>query len=106
MVFGDMGGNFGTRNAFFPEALLMPWASRIVGRTVKWTASRNECFLSDYQGRDLGIESELALDKNGKFLGLRGTNISNLGAYVAYFWPLRKGLSLMQSVYNLSLIHI
>ena len=89
VVFGDMGGNFGTRNAFFSEAFLMPWASRIVGRTVKWTASRNECFLSDYQGRDLSIESELALDKNGKFLGLRGTNISNLGAYVAYFWPLR-----------------
>ena len=83
----------------------MPWASRIVGRTVKWTASRNECFLSDYQGRDLGIESELALDKNGKFLGLRGTNISNLGAYVAYFWPLRKGLSLMQSVYNIPSVH-
>ena len=105
VVFGDMGGNFGTRNAFFPEALLMPWASRIVGRTVKWTASRSECFLSDYQGRDLSIESELALDKNGKFLGLRGTNISNLGAYVAYFWPLRKGLSLMQSVYNIPSVH-
>ena len=105
VIFGDMGGNFGTRNAFSSEAFLMPWASRFVGRPVKWTASRSECFLSDYQGRDLFIQSELALDEDGKFLGLRGTNISNLGAYVAYFWPLRKGLSLMQSVYNIPAVH-
>ena len=52
-VFGDLGGNFGTRNAFSPEFALMPWAARKVGRPVKWTANRTECFLSDYQARDL-----------------------------------------------------
>ena len=101
VVFGDMGGNFGTRNAFFPEAFLMPWAAKIIGRPVKWISSRSDCFSSDYQGRDLAVEAELALDASGKFLGLRGTNVSNLGAYVAYFWPLRKGLSLMQSIYDI-----
>jgi carbon-monoxide dehydrogenase large subunit len=104
-VFGDMGGNFGTRNAFFPEALLMPWAAKRVGRPVKWIASRSECFLSDYQGRDLAVTAELALDADGSFLGLRGVNTSNLGAYTAYYWPLRKGLSLMQSVYNIPELH-
>ena len=104
-VFGDMGGNFGTRNAFFPEALLIPWAAKRVGRPVKWIASRSECFLSDYQGRDLAVTAELALDAEGKFLGLRGVNTSNLGAYLAYYWPLRKGLSLMQSVYDIPALH-
>ncbi len=105
VMFGDMGGNFGTRNAFFPEAFLIPWAAKIIGRPVKWTSSRSDCFLSDYQGRDLAVEAELALDSDGKFLGLRGKNISNLGAYVAYFWPLRKGLSLMQSIYDIPAVY-
>ncbi|MEC7537389.1 MAG: molybdopterin cofactor-binding domain-containing protein, partial [Pseudomonadota bacterium] len=79
-VFGDMEGNFRTRNAFSPEFALMPWAARKVGRPVKWTANRTECFLSDYQARDLYSRSELALDAEGNFLALRGENTLNLGA--------------------------
>ena len=90
-VFGDMGGNFGTRNAFSPEFALIPWAARRTGRPVKWTADRRECFLTDYQARDLRSEAALALDEDGNFLALRGVNALNLGAYTVYFWPLRKG---------------
>lgn len=104
-VFGDMGGNFGTRNGFSPEFALMPWAAKRVGRPVKWTATRQECFLSDYQARDLTSNAELALDAEGNFLGLRGVNTLNLGAYTVYFWPLRKGLSMMQSVYRIPSVH-
>ena len=104
-VFGDMGGNFGTRNAFSPEFALMPWAARRTGRTVKWTADRSECFLSDYQARDLHSRAELALDKDGKFLALRGVNTLNLGAYSVYFWPLRKGLSMMQGTYRIPAVY-
>ncbi len=104
-VFSDMGGNFGTRNAFSPEYALMPWAARRVGRPVKWTATRSECFLSDYQARDLTSLAELALDSQGHFLALRGENVMNLGAYTAYFWPLRKGLSQMQGVYRIPAVH-
>ncbi len=104
-VFGDMGGNFGTRNAFSPEFALMPWAARRTGRTVKWTADRSECFLSDYQARDLHSKAELALDEDGKFLALRGVNTLNLGAYSVYFWPLRKGLSMMQGTYRIPAVY-
>ena len=104
-VFGDMGGNFGTRNAFYPEYALLPWAARRVGRPVRWTASRLECFMTDYQARDLSSRAELALDSEGRFLGLRGVNTQNLGAQTVYFWPLRKGLSMMQSVYAIPAVH-
>jgi carbon-monoxide dehydrogenase large subunit len=104
-VFGDMGGNFGTRNAFYPEYALLPWAARKVGRPVRWTASRLECFMTDYQARDLASRAELALDASGKFLALRGVNTMNLGAHTVYFWPLRKGLSMMQSVYRIPAVH-
>jgi carbon-monoxide dehydrogenase large subunit len=98
-VCGDMGGNFGTRNFFYPEYALLTWASRRVGRPVKWTCDRSEAFLSDYQGRDLTVEAELALDKEGKFLAVRGSNLSNLGGHATAFVSLQKGLGLMSSVY-------
>jgi len=104
-VCGDMGGNFGTRNTFFPEYGLLPWAAQKVGRPVKWSGDRTECFVSDYQGRDLTVTAELALDGEGNFLGLRGTNMSNVGAYTAHFTPLRKGLGIMSGVYRIPAVH-
>ena len=62
---GDVGGNFGTRNAFYPEFALVVWAAKRLGRPVKWTCERTEAFASDYQGRDQAITLELALDDNG-----------------------------------------
>ena len=102
---GDMGGNFGTRNFFFPEYVLAPWAAKKIGRPVKWLGDRTESFVSDYQGRDLTVEAELALDKDGKFLAIRGTNISNVGAHTIAFVPLRKGLGQMSGVYDIPAVH-
>jgi carbon-monoxide dehydrogenase large subunit len=73
VIAREVGGNFGTRNFFYPEFALVCWASRRIGRPVKWTCERHEAFLSDYAGRDVLIESELALDADGCFLGLRAT---------------------------------
>ena len=65
---GDVGGNYGTRNAFYPEFALVVWAAKKLGRPVKWTCERSEAFASDYQGRDQAITLELALDDKGRFL--------------------------------------
>jgi carbon-monoxide dehydrogenase large subunit len=97
----DMGGNFGTRNLFYPEYALLAWASRLVRRPVKWTCERSDSFISDWQGRDLTAEAELALDTEGHFLAIRGSNLSNLGAHATAFGPLQKGLGLMSSVYRI-----
>jgi aerobic carbon-monoxide dehydrogenase large subunit len=98
---GDVGGNFGTRNAFYPEFALVAWASRRVGRPVKWTCERHEAFLSDYQGRDLYAEAELALDAAGNFLALRGSVLSNVGAHTVSFVPLIKATSILSGVYRI-----
>jgi carbon-monoxide dehydrogenase large subunit len=105
VVARDVGGNFGTRNAFYPEFALVAWASRRVGRPVKWNCERQEAFLSDYQGRDLYVEAELALDQDGKFLAVRGSNLSNVGAHTVSFVPLTKGIGLMSSVYDIAAAH-
>ena len=97
----DIGGNFGTRGFIYPEFALVTWAARCVGRPVKWTCDRSEAFVSDYQGRDLAVDAELALDAEGHFLALRGSNIGNAGAHTANFSPLRKGLEIMSSIYRM-----
>ncbi|HZL40775.1 MAG TPA: xanthine dehydrogenase family protein molybdopterin-binding subunit [Pseudolabrys sp.] len=95
----DVGGNFGTRNRVYPEYGLVLWASRKLGRAVKFTASRSECFISDYQGRDLVTKLELALDAKGRLLALRATNISNAGARCVSLSPLSKGAGLITGNY-------
>jgi aerobic carbon-monoxide dehydrogenase large subunit len=101
VLCNDMGGNFGTRNLFYPEYAVLAWASRLVSRPVKWTCERSESFASDWQGRDLTVEAELALDADGNFLAIRGANLSNLGGHAVAFGPLQKGLGLMSSVYRI-----
>ena len=61
----DVGGNFGARNRAYVEFGLVLWASKKVGLPVKFTATRSEAFLTDYQGRDLVTKVELALRRDG-----------------------------------------
>jgi aerobic carbon-monoxide dehydrogenase large subunit len=97
----DVGGNFGTRNRVYVEFGLVLWAARKLGRPVKYTATRSECFVSDYQGRDLVAKFELALDARGRFLALRATNISNAGARCVSLSPLSKGAGLITGNYDI-----
>jgi carbon-monoxide dehydrogenase large subunit len=98
VVAQDVGGNYGTRNSVFPEFVLVAWAARRLGRPAKWTAGRREAFLTDYHARDLAVDAELALDRDGTFLALRSTNTSNVGAYIVSFIPLAKGIAVLPSV--------
>ena len=97
----DVGGNFGARNRVYVEFGLVLWASQKIGRPVKFTATRSEAFLTDYQGRDLVTTVELALRKDGKFLAMRADNISNVGAYCVSLSPLSKGSGLITGSYDI-----
>ena len=99
VVTEDVGGNFGTRNRLFPEYPLVMWAAKRLGRPVKNTTTRTECFLTDYQGRDLVTSLELAMDREGRFLAMRADNLSNIGAYTLSFTPLSKGAELVTGPY-------
>ena len=100
VVAYDVGGNYGTRNNTYPESALVCWAAKRLGRPVRWLCERSEALLTDFQGRDLTVSAELALDAEGNFLALRASNLSNLGAYAASFVPLTKGTELMTSLYR------
>jgi aerobic carbon-monoxide dehydrogenase large subunit len=106
VIAQEIGGNFGTKNSFFPEFALVVWGSRRVGRPVKWTADRGEAFVSDYMGRDLTVSAELALDADGRFLALRSSNLSNVGAHSGSYVPLVKGVGLATAGYRIPVSHI
>jgi len=87
VVAPDVGGGFGSKIYHYAEELLVAWASKVVGRPVKWTADRMEAFISDAHGRDHVSKAQLALDANGKFLALRVNTLANMGAYLSTFAP-------------------
>ena len=101
VVGRDVGGGFGLKGCMHPEDALVIWASRRVGRPVKWIAERSEALIGDDQGRDQTLEGELALDENGKFLALRWRAMHAVGAYIAgaACVPLVFSLRLAPSVY-------
>jgi carbon-monoxide dehydrogenase large subunit len=102
----DVGGNFGTKNRVYVESALVLWAARKLGRPVKYTATRGETLVSDYQGRDLVTRVKLALDSEGRFLALSADNISNVGARAVSFSPLGKGSALVTGNYDIPLARV
>ncbi len=85
VVAPDVGGGFGSKIYLYAEDVVVTWASRQLGRPVKWTADRSESFVSDAHGRDHHTVAELALDKDGKFIGMRVHTTANIGAYLSTF---------------------
>jgi aerobic carbon-monoxide dehydrogenase large subunit len=102
----DVGGNFGTKNRVYVEYGLVLWAARKLGRPVKYTATRAETLVSDYQGRDLVSRVALALDRDGRCLALRADNISNVGARAVSFSPLGKGSALVTGNYDIPVARV
>ncbi len=78
----DVGGGFGSRGEFYPEDFLIPAASRIVGRPVKWIEDRREHMMTANHARDIECDVEIAVMKDGRFVGLRGQVWADIGAYV------------------------
>ncbi len=105
VLIGDVGGNYGTRGGFYPESALVAWAARRVGRAVKYNATRSESFLTDYQGRDIGLTAELALDADGHFLALRGSALCNIGSHTVSFATLQKCVEVLSGLYTIPVVH-
>ncbi len=83
VIANDVGGGFGTKGWQYPEHRLALWAARKIGRPVKWSCDRSEAIQADEHARDNVSEAEIALDADGKFLGLRVRTLASVGAYVS-----------------------
>ena len=83
VIAGDVGGGFGTKGWQYPEHRLVLLAAKKLRRPIKWTCERSEAIQADEHARDNVTDAELALDKDGKFLGLRVKTLANVGAYIS-----------------------
>ena len=109
VIAGDVGGGFGTKGWQYPEHRLMLWASRKLGRPVKWSCERSEAILADEHARDNISEAELALDGDNKILGLRVRTLANVGAYVSSDRNLLAtftNVSTLVGVYDIAAAHV
>jgi aerobic carbon-monoxide dehydrogenase large subunit len=107
IIAPDVGGSFGMKGSPFPEHILVLWAAKRLGRPVRWTATRSESFLSDFHARDNFTNVALALDKAGRFLGLKVRTKANLGAYLGFNTPHSptNNLGGLSGVYTTPAIH-
>ena len=87
VVAPDVGGGFGSKIYHYAEEAIVTWAAGKLRKPVKWTAERNESFVSDAHGRDHVSTAEMAIDKDGHFLGLRVHTLANMGGYLSTFAP-------------------
>ena len=84
VIAPDVGGGFGPKFVFYAEEAVVALAARILGRPVKWIEDRREHFTATTQERDQFWDVEMALDAEGRILGIRGTLIHDHGAYSPY----------------------
>src|SRR5262249_50715122 len=79
-----VGGGFGTKAPFYVEEIVVPVAAMKLGHPVKWVEDRREHFTSATMERDQYWKVAIAVDREGRILGLRGTMIHDSGAYLPW----------------------
>lgn len=108
IITPDVGGGFGPKAFVYREYPLVLEAAKRLGRPVKWAGDRTEHFLTDAQGRDNVVKAEMALDKGGRFLGMKVELLANIGAYVSQYGPFIPyvGVTMSTGVYDIGAIDV
>lgn len=109
IVAPEVGGGFGSKIHHYPEESVAAFCSMQLRRPVKWTATRSETNQTDAHGRDHTTTAEIALDGDGKILGVRVMTWANLGAYLSTFAPAVPTYlygTLLSGQYDIPAIHV
>src|SRR5258705_4884144 len=104
----DVGGGFGARGEFYPEDFLVAFAARKYGRPVKWVEDRREHFMAIAHSRETECDLEIALDRDGTIIGLRGDIWVDIGAYVRPngMTPVRNVAQFTSGPYRIPNLHL
>jgi carbon-monoxide dehydrogenase large subunit len=99
VIAPDVGGGFGSKISPYPEDYLVPAASKILKRPVKWSETRTENLQNATMGRGQVFDVELAGNRDGKLLGLKVTQYLDCGAYVGTFGAFQTCACLLPGAY-------
>jgi carbon-monoxide dehydrogenase large subunit len=109
IVSPDIGGAFGNKVPLYPGYVVAVFASRLLGRPVRWVEDRTGNLVSTGFARDFHMHGELALRADGRMLGLRAEVLSDNGAFYADAQPsgCRAGLfHIVTGSYDLPAAHV
>ena len=84
VVAPEVGGAFGSKIAFYPDYATAVFCAMKLGRPVKWTEDRAENFYATTQERGQLHDAEIAVDADGRILGVRDKFLYDTGAYDPY----------------------
>src|SRR5580658_7787866 len=80
-----VGGGFGPKiMMFYPEEVLLPWVSMKLNRPIKWIEDRLEHFFATTHERGQIHDAEMALNNDGRILGIKDVFLHDGGAYDPY----------------------
>lgn len=109
IIAPEVGGGFGSKIHVYPDEAITAWCTMQLGRPVKWIATRSESNLTDAHGRDHFSHCEIALDGDGKIIGVRVETHANMGAYLSTFAPAVPTFlygTLLSGQYDIPAIHV
>jgi carbon-monoxide dehydrogenase large subunit len=109
VITPDIGGGFGNKVPIYPGYVVATAASLLIGKPVKWVEDRSENLISTGFARDFHMHGELALDGEGRMLGLRVKMLSDNGAFFSDAQPskFRAGLfHIVTGSYDLPAAHV
>ena len=103
----DVGGGFGQRTPAYPEYCVLMMAAKATGKPVKWVSTRTESFMTDTHGRANIIDGALALDGDGRFLGMRLDWVNDMGSYLSpgSMGHIRNTTTCMTGVYRIPALY-
>jgi carbon-monoxide dehydrogenase large subunit len=108
VIAPDVGGGFGAKIYIYPEEITCLWASMKTERSVKWTSTRSEAFLTDAHGRDHVSTATMGFDANNNIVGFKVNTKANLGGYMSLFSssvPTYLYATLLSGQYNIANVY-
>src|SRR6516165_3419649 len=104
----DVGGGFGARGEFYPEDFLVAFSARKFRHPVKWVEDRREHFMAIAHSRETDGEIEIACDRDGMIVGLRGDIWVDTGAYMRPngTTPVRNVAQFTSGPYRIANLHL
>ena len=99
VIAPDVGGGFGSKISPYPEDYLVPAASMLLGRPIKWIETRTENIQTTTHGRGQIFDVEIAGSRDGQLLGLKITQYLDLGAYIGTFGAFQTCACLLPGAY-------
>lgn len=108
VITPDVGGGFGTKIFMYREYPLTMVAAQKLKRPVRWVADRTEHFLADTHGRANLSTATMALDRKGKFIGLKVDLAAEMGAYLSQYGPFIPwvGTTMTPGCYDIPAVHV